>query len=544
MINTQEIKTRTSSSTSNSVNRKSHRLTPNVYSSISLLPCRFNISQNDLESIISVLLNSITGIPSIVNDNEEIKPIIVITELPTDLTSSSCSRSHAASNLSIIVQQFGVLRILKRCNVLDFIQSILCNSVGIGLSLVNNRCSSKKNEINLKYYPNTPQSREGCLFLVRSLCELHDPTVEPFVIPLLSATLYECSSSVSPKEVRIAAEDASIAIISIAQYHSIEGFIFPVLFLAMDSMEWNVVYQALKCWIQLANRNAEIKVNEGTNKMVTSQKISLVLPRFIPKVTSLVWHTKSEVSNSASTALLLCCKTNPNPDISPVIESLVDAIVKPQHKTFHAIEQLKATTFIVSVEASTLAIITPILMRELKEGTNSSIHACCLIIDNMSKLIEITEDLQTFVFLLAPELQRVMYNVSFKETRDLAVATLNSLNHSLDQNDFSLSNILNNKNLNNISHIDLNEAKQVFKNLNKESESNKEELEDKKIWKEVAEAQRLLNKIKLEESKKRNKENAKKRQLTQKSLKGTAGKCKGCGLKRCKKSCLFRDMFS
>ena len=52
-------------------------------------------------------------------------------------------------------------------------------------------------------------------------------------------------------------------------------------------------------------------------------------------------------------------------------------------------------------------------------------------------------------------------------------------------------------------------------------------------------AQRELERLKEEEEKKKKEEEMKKREKAKLSTKGAAGKCQGCGLKKCKKTCLF-----
>jgi hypothetical protein len=53
------------------------------------------------------------------------------------------------------------------------------------------------------------------------------------------------------------------------------------------------------------------------------------------------------------------------------------------------------------------------------------------------------------------------------------------------------------------------------------------------------EAQRLLDKMALEEEEARKQKEMLKKEQQMKSTKSAAGKCQGCGLKKCKKTCLF-----
>ena len=62
------------------------------------------------------------------------------------------------------------------------------------------------------------------------------------------------------------------------------------------------------------------------------------------------------------------------------------------------------------------------------------------------------------------------------------------------------------------------------------------------MWKEAQEATRLLDKIKIQEEEEKKAEEIKLKDAAKRSTKGEGGKCKSCGLKKCKKGCLFAEM--
>ena len=146
---------------------------------------------------------------------------------------------------------------------------------------------------------NVPQNaREGALLLIRALCELGMKGMEPFVVPLLAAAMDECGSSSSA--VREAAEDASVAIVSLVNPLAIPLLIVPVLFEALHSPEWRVKACALERLSQVATR--------------APSQTSKLLPKVIPTITSQIWDTKPQVTKAAVAALLAVCETNDNPE--------------------------------------------------------------------------------------------------------------------------------------------------------------------------------------------------------------------------------------
>ena len=72
----------------------------------------------------------------------------------------------------------------------------------------------------------------------------------------------------------------------------------------------------------------------------------------------------------------------------------------------------------------------------------------------------------------------------------------------------------------------------------REEEIKKKEEEERKKFKEAMDAQRRLDIHAKEEEEEKRKQEAKEREAERLSTKA-GGKCQGCGLKKCKKTCMF-----
>lgn len=368
-----------------------------------------------------------------------------------------------------------------------------------------------------------PEAREGCLLFVRALSEIGGKTAEPFLVPLLAVALEECSSSVSM--VREAAEDTAVSLITLVNPYAVSTMICPVIFEALQSPEWRVKTVALDVLAQSAACHP--------------RSISRLLPKIIPAVTAQVWDTKPQVTKAAASALLACCQTNINPDVAPAVPAVVNAIMKPS-ETVKALDELKGTTFVATVDASTLSILCPVLSRGLKDKMALNKRSCCIVIENMSRLVETPEAVAPFGPLLVPDLKRVAENVQFDEIRDAALAALNALTKALGHAsvDEAINTMMKEEN----ERIKIEQKR--IEDQRAEEEAREEvmrvqEEEEKKQWREAMEAQRLLDKMALEDEEEKKAEEKKKRDVAKKSVKGVSGKCQGCGLKKCKKTCLF-----
>jgi len=463
--------------------------------------------------------------------------------------STSLDRQGAAADLAAIVKAKGTINVLKKCGILQALEKNLIPN-GIGAVFGNEkgmnrgggmkRITSTVSLASLGTFEgddlstivsdtkrgktNPPEAREGCLLFIRALVEIVGKPSEPFVVPLLAAALEECSSSSS--FVRDAAEDTIGSIIQLANGHAVPKLIFPVLFAALQSPEWRVKAMAMQTMSQIAGLH--------------SRHVSRLLPEIVPEVTAQVWDTKPQVTKAAREALLACASTNINPDVAPAVPAIVHAICKP-NDTVKAIDELKCTTFVASVDSSTLAILCPVLARGLKEKMAVNKRSTCIVIENMSRLVETPNAVAPFGPLLVPELKKVAENVQFEEIRDAALAALSALTKALghDDIDSAISSIMKEEyEKNQVEQQRISDEKAA--EVAREEEMQKKEDEERKLWREAMETQRLLNELTIREEEERKAEDYRKKEMAKNSTKAEDGKCQGCGLKKCKKTCLFK----
>lgn len=463
--------------------------------------------------------------------------------------STSMDRRSAAADLATIVKEKGVINVLKKCKVMEKIEinlvpngisAVFGNEKGMnpggGMKKITSSislasmASYDSNDVtstivsdSRKGLTSPPEAREGCLLFMRALAEIVGRQAEPFVVPLLAAALEECSSSSS--FVREAAEDTANSIMELVNGFAVPILICPVIFEALHSPEWRVKAIALEKLAQCASLH--------------SDHISRLLPEIIPIVTSQVWDTKPQVTKAARDALLACCNTNINPDVAPAIPAVVNAICKP-NETIKAVDELKGTTFVATVDASTLAILCPILARGLKDKMALNKRSCCIVIENMSRLVETPTAVAPFGPLLVPELKKVAENVQFEEIRDAALKALNALTRALGHEDIesAISSIMQEEN----ARIEAEQRRiedERAAEAKREEEIRIKEEEEKRLWKEAMDAQRLLNDLAIKEEEEKKAEEKRKKDIQRTKTTEASGKCQACGLKKCKKSCLF-----
>jgi hypothetical protein len=220
----------------------------------------------------------------------------------------------------------------------------------------------------------------------------------------------------------------------------------------------------------------------------------------------------------------------------------VNAVCKPAD-TYKAVEELMATTFVAPVDASTLAILCPVLARALKEKLAIRKRGACLVIKNMSRLVETPQAVAPFGPLLVPELQKVANNVQFEEIRDEALSALNNLTKALG--DAYVASGEGKQE----AEMEAENARVELEQLRieeeraaeeaKDEERRQREMEERQKFKEAMDAQRELDKIAEQEAAQKKLEEDKEKDQQARSTKNKDGKCQACGLKKCRTTCMF-----
>jgi len=460
---------------------------------------------------------------------------------------------NRALDLSLVVSTLGVVKSMKSYNLLQSILDSLLVSV-----LINNTTNANSDDMskmndngdnveNIKLVKKDvsavpPSAALGSLLLVRALAETclgvtedgrnrKGRAMECYLSPLAPHCLAFLSSQST--NVRNAASDAVVTILN-SLNPTVGGCVLPFIenkmsafYVLLQHSDWRVKLGVLDA-IRLLSR-------------IYPESIHLHIPVLIPALAGVVWDTKPQVSRGAGMALKAVCDTNMNVDVRPCMGPIVLSIVKP-NETVKAVEALCHTTFVVPVDASTLSILCPVLARCLQDKKSLNKRMACIVIDNMSKLVEHPTAVRPFGRLLVPGLKDVCDNVQFEDIRDTALSALGSLckalgHTSIEEATEAYMRMVQEEVLADEKRIRDEREKEERERIAREEQDKKE----RKEFKDAMEAERLLENLRIEEE--RQIEIAKKKAQAdeRKSVKKSGGKCKSCGLKKCKKSCLFYD---
>ena len=146
----------------------------------------------------------------------------------------------------------------------------------------------------------------------------------------------------------------------------------------------------------------------------------------IPLATECVIDSKKQVSSAAMNALLAACQTISNDDIRDLVPQLVQVIAKPED-TPKTLDSLLETTFVSNVDSSTLALIAPLLGKALRGRVTLLKRKAARVIDIMCRLVQNAHDVEPFVPLLLPALDRCIDAIVDEEVIAVARASKQTL---------------------------------------------------------------------------------------------------------------------
>lgn len=195
---------------------------------------------------------------------------------------------------------------------------------------------------------------------------------------------------------------------------------------------------------------------------------------------------------------------------------------------------LSMFTICISLKVLTCEILA------LQEKNAIRKRSCCVVIENMSRLVDSPNAVKPFGPLLVPELKRVVENVQFEDIRDVALSALQALTNALGHADVEAA-------VASIMREEADRAEEEQRRIEEaleaeraiEEEQRRKEEEERKQFREAMEAQRLLDKMALEEEEAKKAKKKMKDEVQKTKTKSATGKCQGCGLKKCKPTCLF-----
>ncbi|KNC48670.1 uncharacterized protein AMSG_00448 [Thecamonas trahens ATCC 50062] len=191
--------------------------------------------------------------------------------------------------------------------------------------------------------------RLGVYFAYECCAKVWGPLFEPYVKHALSPLLE--GHAETDKEVRQMASAAAASIVSRLSAHGVKK-ILPTVLEAMDVHQWRARQGAIRLMGSLA--------------MCAPKQLAVCLPEVVPRLAMAVKDSHPKVKHSGTKALEKIAAVVRNPEVSSVVPTLLAAYSEPTKCTEAALDALMTTSFVHRIDAPSLALIIPVVLRGLR----------------------------------------------------------------------------------------------------------------------------------------------------------------------------------
>lgn len=276
------------------------------------------------------------------------------------------------------------------------------------LSIINDW---KLNEIvkSLLKSKNSPLVRESALTIIQHLAVKFGGQTpkEIFLLQFFSS----CFDAFADKDKNVT-KAAKVAV------DSLYG-IFPV-----EAHGSVVLDELLKYLSSSAKWNSKLAALSVFEKLTAETPADLLEIKFVsavPVLTDLSTDFKPELAKQGLKVLKQFVKVLDNLDLQNKYDLIVETLADP-NKVTECIRNLSSVTFVAEVTEPALSLLVPILDKSLKmsSSSNDQLRQTVTVTENLTRLVNNKREIETFIPILLPGVEKVFNNASLPEVRELA----------------------------------------------------------------------------------------------------------------------------
>lgn len=164
------------------------------------------------------------------------------------------------------------------------------------------------------------------------------------------------------------------------------------------------------------------------DKLVDDVPADLLEMKFVtavPVLTDLATDFKPELAAQGLKSLKKFVKVLDNLDLQNKYDLIVDTLADPR-KVTECIKNLSSVTFVAEVTEPALSLLVPILDKSLKmsSSSNEQLRQTVTVTENLTRLVNNKREIETFIPILLPSVEKVVNNASLPEVRELGARAL------------------------------------------------------------------------------------------------------------------------
>ncbi|GAA99754.1 hypothetical protein E5Q_06457 [Mixia osmundae IAM 14324] len=244
--------------------------------------------------------------------------------------------------------------------------------------------------------------RESAMVGFEEIFRRTQPGAEAYYLPLLPEILAMYAETGKGEVVKDAAERAAKAFVALPPPEQCIKVIDTLFNIVDSNGKWRVKAGALDVLALVVER--------------CKDQVSERLGTIIPRLTHHLQDTKPEVAQAATRATEKVCSVLSNPDVIPFIPILVSCMARPDTVP-EGINKLSANVWVRDVDAPTLAILVPLLIRALNDRSATVQRQTVILIGNLFKLVRSFELAAHHVPHLLPGVSKIAETAAFPEVR-------------------------------------------------------------------------------------------------------------------------------
>lgn len=195
--------------------------------------------------------------------------------------------------------------------------------------------------------------------------------------------------------------------------------IYPVE--ALGSVVIDQVLEYLGSSAKWNSKLAAVNVIEKLIDDVSADILELKFLKAVPVLTDLATDFKPELAKQGLQTLKRFVSVLDNLDLQNKYNLIVETLADPQ-KITECIKNLSSVTFVAEVTEPALSLLVPILDKSLKmsASSNDQLRQTVTVTENLTRLVNNKREIESFIPILLPGVEKVVNNASLPEVRELA----------------------------------------------------------------------------------------------------------------------------
>jgi len=341
------------------------------------------------------------------------------TPTPSASSASLTSLNTSISNLNLNVTPVTnyLLKMTEASNITEcktLIKSIVEEFNGEFSSMKNVEDWGIHDVINKLIKAKNPALiKESAYLLISNLAQncVNKSPQEAYLLPFFNLALD--GTAEKDNTVKRAAQHAIDALLNTFPIESLSTNVLPVI---LEYLSSGAKWQSKIAALAIVDRIREDSPND---------LLELTFRQTVPILTDVSTDFKPELAKQGHQTLLDFVSILDNLDLSPRFKLIVDTLQNPQ-KVPESVKALSSVTFVAEVTEPSLSLLVPILNRSLNLSSSSQeqLRQTVIVIENLTRLVNNRIEIESFVPLLLPGIEKVVNTASLPEVRELAEKAL------------------------------------------------------------------------------------------------------------------------